>query len=443
MPHHRRKVGVVEHLERRRARVAARWNLTDEIVLIRAGEPVPIEGSDQYHRFWPHPDHRYLADQAVPGGVLAFDAAQRSWQMFTPRLTADELVWEQAPPPVGRPLDDLAEWLGSRSGRTVVEAGSGAGTGAGAGQSDPSSPARVASARVALAIAEVRIHKDEAELDALRRAAAMSAAGYAWVFESVAAGMTEREIQIGMEAEFFRAGAAQVAYDSIVAGGPNGAVLHFMPTGRVVGAGELLLIDAGAQCEGYASDVTRTMVVGAEPTEAQRFVWEVVLRTHEVAVDRCRAGVEWREVHHQAARTIGAGLVEMGLLRGEVDELVQLGTVALFFPHGLGHLIGLTVHDAGGYGVGRERSSHPQFRYLRTDRPLEPGMITSVEPGVYFIDALLQDPARRAEHGDRVDWAMVDALQGFGGVRIEDDIHITDGDPENLTEAIPKPLRIG
>ena len=117
--------------------------------------------------------------------------------------------------------------------------------------------------------------------------------------------------------------------------------------------------------------------------------------------------------------------------------------MALFYPHGLGHLIGLTVHDAGGYPTGREPSSHPQSRYLRTDRPLEEGMITSVEPGVYFIDALLGDPALRNQFTDEVVWSEVDALRGFGGIRIEDDVHITNTEPEVLSGAIAKPLRIG
>jgi Xaa-Pro aminopeptidase len=415
----------VDALEQRRDRVADQWGLTNEVVLVHAGSPVPIEGSDQYHSFWPHPDMRYLSGSEVPGAVLAFDASDRSWQMFGPRLTPDELVWEQAPTPLGLPLDELDGWLAGRPNRPRLDAGH-------AGDS-----------KLADGIAGVRIHKDEVELDHLRRAASCSLAGFEWLYANTVPGMTERDVQIGMEAEFFRAGAPRVAYDSIVAGGPNAAVLHFLPTQRTIEAGDLLLIDAGAQIEGYASDVTRTVVVGADPTDEQTFLWHLVLRAQELAIDRCRVGVEWRDVHHDAARNIGAGLVELGVLRGEIDELVSSGAVALFFPHGLGHLIGLTVHDAGGYRVDRERSSHPQFRYLRTDRPLEQGMITSVEPGVYFIEALLSDPELRDRHADSVNWTRADEFRGFGGIRIEDDIHVTSGEPENLSVAIPKPLRVG
>jgi Xaa-Pro aminopeptidase len=379
-----------------------------------------IDGSDQYYPFMPHPEFRYLTNSETPEAVLAFDAASRDWQMFTPRLTPDEMVWEQAPDPIGEPLSELDGWLARRAGRRVLFAGAGG---------------DVALTR---SLAETRLHKDESELDSLRQAAAYSLPGYNWVFANVRPGMTERDVQIGMEAEFFRAGAPRTAYDSIVAGGPNGAVLHFLPTHRVINEGELLLIDAGASCNGYASDVTRTFVVGAKPTATQSFLWELILQTHEMAIDRCRPGVEWRDIHLDAARMIGSGLVEMGLLRGEISELISSGAVAVFFPHGLGHLIGITVHDAGGYAPGRERSSHPQLRYLRTDRPLGPGMITSVEPGVYFIEALLTSSEVRARHVDSINWSLAEQLIGFGGIRIEDDIHITNGEPENLSAAIPQ-----
>ncbi|MFT7645835.1 MAG: Xaa-Pro aminopeptidase [Candidatus Poriferisodalaceae bacterium] len=415
----------VDPIIQRQSRVAERWALSDEVVLCRVGEPVPITGSDQYHPFWAHPDVRYLAGTDVPGAVLAFDASDRSWDLFGPRLTPDELVWEQAPPPLGRPIAELDDWLGRRTGRRVLNVGA---------DGDPV---------LTNELAEIRLHKDQLELQHLRTAATCSLAGFEWVYNNVNPGMTEREVQIGMEAEFFRAGAPRVAYDSIVAGGPNGAVLHFHPTSRVIEAGDLLLIDAGAQIEGYASDVSRTMVVGADPTDEQSFLWHLVRQAQELAIDRCHPGVEWRDVHLETARTIGSGLLELDLLRGEVDELVSSGAVALFFPHGLGHLIGLTVHDAGGYRSDRERSSHPQFRYLRTDRPLEAGMITSVEPGVYFIEALLSDPAVRNAHADSVVWERVDEFEGFGGIRIEDDIHITDEGPENLSGGIGKPLSIG
>ncbi len=468
--------------------MAKRWELTDEVVLLRAGEPASWSGTDQHFAFLPHPDVSYLTAVGSPGTTLAFDAAAGEWELFGPRFSPARLVWEQPPTPVGRPLDELEDWLAQRSDRTVIELGAGAampevlpaasnveaesteeatstdeaksteeatstgpaeqGTAAD-DQSDPSPPATVL--RLSAAVALERMTKDEAELDDIRRAAAASAAGFEWVYRNAVPGMTERQIQIGMESQFFAAGAPRVAYDSIVASGAHGAYLHYVfagddplrPATRVVESGDLLLIDAGAQFGGYASDVTRTMVVGADPTDEQEYLWKLVLSAQQQTIDMCRPGIQWREVHIAAARILGAGLIEMGLLKGEAAELVTSGAVALFFPHGLGHLLGLSVHDASGFPPGHERSDDPQLRYLRTDRGLEPGMITTVEPGLYFIDALLGDPARREKFAESVVWERVDELRGFGGIRIEDDVLVTDGDPEVLTAAIAKPIRIG
>ena len=456
--------------------MAKRWELTDEVVLLRAGEPASWSGTDQHFAFLPHPDVAYLTAVGSPGTTLAFDAAVGEWELFGPRFSPARLVWEQPPTPVGRPLDELEDWLAQRSDRTVIELGAGAAmpevlpaasnveaesteeatsTGpaerdtAADDQSDPSPPATVL--RLSAAVALERMTKDEAELDDIRRAAAASAAGFEWVYQNAVPGMTERQIQIGMESQFFAAGAPRVAYDSIVASGSHGAYLHYVyagddplrPATSAVEAGDLLLIDAGAQFGGYASDVTRTMVVGADPTDEQEYLWKLVLSAQQQTIDMCRPGIQWREVHLAAARILGAGLVEMGLLRGEPAELVSSGVVALFFPHGLGHLLGLSVHDASGFPPGHERSDDPQLRYLRTDRGLEPGMVTTVEPGIYFIDALLGDPARREKFAESVVWERVDELRGFGGIRIEDDVLVTDGDPEVLTAAIAKPIRIG
>ena len=466
-------------LAKRRARVAKRWELADEVVVLRAGEPANWSGTDQHFAFLPHPDVAYLTAVGSPGTTLAFDAAAGEWELFGPRFTPERLVWEQPPTPVGQPLDELEAWLSQRSDRAVIELGAGAAMpevlpapaasgeadapdgdaadaaaettpGGGAGE-HADAPTGATVLRLSAAIALERMTKDDAELDDIRQAAAASTAGFEWVYQHAAPGMTEREIQVGMEAQFYAAGAPRVAYDSIVASGPHGAYLHYVyagddplrPATRTVEAGDLLLIDAGAQFGGYASDITRTMVVGADPTDEQEFLWKLVLSAQQQTIDMCRPGNVWRDVHLVAARILGAGLVEMGLLRGDPAELVTQGAVALFFPHGLGHLLGLSVHDITSIPYSREPSDDPLLSKLGPGRVLGPGMVTTVEPGVYFIDALLCDPARREKFAESVVWERVDELRGFGGIRIEDDVLVTDGDPEVLTAAIDKPIRIG
>jgi Xaa-Pro aminopeptidase len=201
-------------------------------------------------------------------------------------------------------------------------------------------------------------------------------------------------------------------------------------------AGELVLIDAGPEHRGYSSDVTRTYAVGGRATDGQRELYDIVLAAQAAALELCRPGVEWRDVHLAAALAVAEGLTSIGLLLGQPQTLVETGVASLFFPHGIGHLLGLGARDAGGKLPERE-GNPPPFPNLRIDLPLEPGMVVTVEPGVYFVPALLGDGERRRVHRNEVAWERVDRMLGFGGIRIEDDALITDVGHEVLTRKIP------
>jgi Xaa-Pro aminopeptidase len=206
---------------------------------------------------------------------------------------------------------------------------------------------------------------------------------------------------------------------------------------------ELLLIDAGAEVERYASDVTRTYPADAKFTPMQRDVYAIVLEAEKRAVSKCRAGKEFKELHLETAADMVRGLVDLGVMRGDPQSRVEDGSYALFFPHGLGHLVGLGVRDASGLYPGRERDPRPELETLRLDLPLEPGYVTTIEPGLYFSPVLLNSRERRERFSQQVDWEKVDGLLGsgeFGGIRIEDNVVVTPGDPENLTAAIPKEI---
>ncbi len=428
---------MTNHLETRRRRAAAAWNLTDELLLVGAGEPLGIPGgADQTYPFLSHSDYFYLADRETPGGVLAFDPKE-GWTDFVPEVTEAERVWEGRTDAPGTPATQLAGWLAARRGRPVAMLGT------------PVPGLRFDAARseeLREALLHVRRPKDAVELERMRRAAAATAAGYAAIEPLIRAGASEREIQIELEAAFFRNGGDRTAYGTIVAAGSNSAVLHFTPTGRRLREGEVLLIDAGAEIGRYASDVTRTWRTetgSGKPATDEGFyreLYQVVLGLLERGVGRCTVGAEWRDVHLAACHEVAEGLVALGLLRGSASDLVERDVHALFFPHGLGHMVGLGVRDAGGYLKGRVRSDRPGLRNLRTDLPLEAGYAITVEPGIYFIPALLRDPARRERYRDAVNWDRVDGLMEFGGIRLEDNVHVTKDGPENLTAAIPRNL---
>jgi Xaa-Pro aminopeptidase len=417
-----------DFLQQRRQRAAAAWALRDELVLIGAGPLVHIPGgADQTYPYMAHSEYVWLSGHESPDSVLAFDPRE-GWTDFVPPVTQAERVWEGRTEAGGTPLHELAGWLAARRGRPVVMLGC-AVPGLGGDE------ARAAALREQLLHA--RRPKDAHELALLRKACEATAAGFKALVAALRPGVSERELQVEMELAFLRAGGDRTGYGSIVGVGSNSAVLHFTPSARRMQPGDVVLVDAGAEVGRYTADVTRTYRLPGGEDGFFRSLHALVQSVERNAIDRCRPGAEWRDIHLAAAREISEGLVALGLLVGAPDSLLERDTPALFFPHGIGHMVGLGVRDASGYLPGRTRSDRPGLNMLRTDLPLEAGYVMTVEPGIYFIPALLQDPALRERHRDAVRWDRVDALMTFGGIRIEDDVLVTTSDPEVLTSAIP------
>jgi len=418
----------------RHARVAAALELGDAILLVGAGEPVLLpEGSDQTYPFRSHAEYYYLAAQECAGGVVAFDPRdgdRKGWISFVPDVTEGERVWEGRAQLDGAAVSTLEPWLTSRRGRPIVMLGSPL-------RGVQTDEKRTLQAREKLLHA--RRVKDATEIALLRRTAAATAPGYAKLRSLLRPGITERALQIELEAEFFRAGGTRTGYGSIVGLGANSAILHSTPSAYAAKAGDFVLVDAGAEIDRYMSDVTRTYTVGAH-TAFQRDLFQVVLAAEEHAVAKCVAGTEWRDLHLAAAVEMTAGLVSMGVMRGQADSLVEQEAHTLFFPHGLGHMVGLGVRDGSGMLPGRTKSPRASLSTLRMDLPLAPGYVVTVEPGLYFIPALLNDPKRRERYKDCVNWPLAESQLSLGGVRIEDNVLVTTGAPENLTAAIPKTL---
>ncbi len=422
-----------EHLSRRRAATAAAWNLTDKFAVIGAGEPLPIPGRyDRTYPFRSHSEYFYLTDRERPGGVLAFDPNE-GWFEFLAPVTRDELVWsgtadaEEGVPDGAYDVSELPRWLEERRGRCCGCLG--------AAVPGVSSDARIEN-DLRYTLTHVRRAKDDVELARMRTAEEATRSGYLVLDELIAEGQTERQIQIDLEAQFFRGGADFLAFDTIVAGGSHSAVLHFIPTTRPLAAGELVLVDAGGEYRGYASDITRTYPASGAFTPEQAELYAVVREALAAAIQACKPNVEWRDVHRTTAHAVADGLVALGLLRGATESLFERGAVSLFFPHGVGHMVGLGIRDAG--GVLRDRDAPGAgFPPLRVDLPLQTGYTMTVEPGIYFIPALLRDQTKRAELRDAVDWDRVDALLDFGGIRLEDNVLITDSGCEVLTSRVP------
>jgi Xaa-Pro dipeptidase len=282
-----------------------------------------------------------------------------------------------------------------------------------------------------------RLHYDRAvktgyELECMRRANELGARGHRAALAEFRRGGSEYDAHMRyLEACVQRE--EETPYNNIVAYNENAAVLHYQHLERASpGSLRSFLIDAGAQYRGYASDITRTYaavpgrfadLVAAVDTAQQELCNEIV------------AGRDYREVHLSAHRILGDVMHRMGLIKLPGQAALELGVTSVFFPHGIGHLLGLQVHDVGGVmsdTLGHERQRPEGHPYLRLTRMLEPGVVVTVEPGIYLIDSLLA-AARADSRRAHIDWAMVDELKPFGGIRIEDNVVTTAAKPENMT----------
>ncbi len=259
---------------------------------------------------------------------------------------------------------------------------------------------------------EMRLHKTPEELAWMRAAIDIAAEAHVAAMRQARPGMGEHEIEALLEYTFRRRGADGWAYPSIVAGGVNATVLHYTSNDHALGAGDLLLIDAGAELGGYCSDVTRTFPVDREPTRVQRQVYEIVLDAQRAAIERIRPGVSFESVHEAAVEILIDGLMRLGAIDVAREKAVADGLFKPFYMHRTSHWLGMDVHDVGAYR--RDGGS----------RMLEPGMVLTVEPGLYFSPTCAEAP---------------DACRGIG-VRIEDDVLVTADGFEVLSAAIPKQL---
>jgi Xaa-Pro aminopeptidase len=255
-----------------------------------------------------------------------------------------------------------------------------------------------------------RLFKSAAEIKVMRRAGEIAAAGHVRAMQTVTPGMYEYQLEAEYLHEFMRQGARSPAYPTIVGGGRNGCILHYINNDQKLKDGDLVLVDAGAEYECYASDITRTFPVNGKFSAEQQAVYEVVLASQLAAIDQVRPGRHWNDPHEAAVQVLTQGMKDLGLLKGEINELVEQEAYRRFYMHRTGHWLGLDVHDVGDYKV------HDEWRVL------EPGMVMTVEPGIYIAP---DDDTVAAK------WRGI-------GIRIEDDVAVTRKGHEIFTSDVPK-----
>jgi Xaa-Pro aminopeptidase len=264
----------------------------------------------------------------------------------------------------------------------------------------------------AVHVHEMRLRKSAAELETMRKAAAITKEAHIAAMTLARPGTREYELDAELLHVFRKRGSERPAYESIVGSGPNATILHYRAGDRAMNDGELVLIDAGCEYGYYASDVTRTFPVTGTFSAEQRALYQLVLGTQKMAIDAVKPGVTLDDIHVGAIRSLTEGLVELGLLCGEVDALIEEKKYEAFYMHRTSHWLGMDVHDVGRYFVD---GAH---------RPLEPGFVLTIEPGLYVS----------------VDAEDVDARWRGIGIRIEDDVVVTDAGHEVLTSGVPKEI---
>ncbi len=285
--------------------------------------------------------------------------------------------------------------------------------------------------------------KSAAEVAEIERALVITQAMHERAMRAARPGVTEEHVAGLVEGAALQRG-SHPSFPIIFS--VRGEVFHNRARDYAMKDGELALCDAGAVSRaGYAGDVTRVAPVGGAFSQRQRDVYEVVLAGQQLALDAIRPGVTYRDVHLLAARRMTEGMKDLGFMKGDVDEAVAAGAHAVFFPHGLGHMLGLDAHDMEGLGEDRvgydahvQRSDQFGLNFLRMGKTLRPGHVLTVEPGIYFIPPLIDHWRAEGRHADFINYDQFEAYKGFGGIRIEDDVLVTEENARVLGPAIPK-----
>ena len=443
----------------RRASLAAR--LERGIVLLPGNGESPINYADNSYPFRQDSTFLYYIglDQPDLSAIIDLDTGDAT--VFGDELTIDHIIWmgdlptiaeraERAGITLSRPRDALADAIkAARSGGRPVHflppyRADNMLQLAELVDIPPRDVVRSASMDLIRAVVDQRAHKSGEESDELERAVATSVDMHTAALRMARPGVTERAIAAEVERIATAAG-GRIGYAVIAT--VDGQTLHNHVHANTLADGDLFLLDAGAETAlGYVGDLTSTFPVNGRLDERQRIVYEIVLRSYDAAVAQLAPGVPNRDIHFAAARVIFEGMKDVGIMKGDTDEALVAGAHALVFPHGIGHMLGLDVHDMENLGEdivgydGRPRSTQFGLKSLRLARPLEPSFAITIEPGIYFIPQLIDAWRARRHCAAFIDYNAFDAWRDFGGIRNEENYLITSNGARRLGPGKPQRL---
>ena len=437
---------------KRRANLAAL--LGNKPALIPAGTPRNRATHRAQYIFRATSHFLYLFGLHLPRAVGYWTGS--AWQIFLPETGPDASLWTGPEPGTNelgeilgvpaRPLKSLKDLIDPKLTATLPSPDMETCVEQSTWLDREIRPGKLAPVDESLADAliSLRLSHDASGIAGIRQACQITTAAHLAGLRATRPGVPESVVHAAIEAQLTARNVGN-SYNSIVS--VHGEILHNEAHHNMLNKGDLLLVDAGAETAGgWAGDVTRTWPVSGRFSPTQRDLYSVVLAAEKKAIAAIHPNVRYLDLHGIAAKTIAEGLIALGILVGDPDELVNDGVVALLFPHGVGHLIGLDVHDLedlgdrATYAPGRIRSTNPGLKALRLDRDLVPNMAVTIEPGLYQVNAILKDPERTKVAKDRLRWDRLAKYSDVRGIRIEDTILVTEDGHENLTLAIPKEI---
>lgn len=435
--------------------------LPGELLLFPGNNESPINCADNVYPFRQDSSFLYYFGINQPGMAGVIDADSGEALLFAPEITVEHVVWMGPQPGLkdlnalsgtdqALPFDQIDDYLKKalsdgreihflppyRAERSLQLS---QWTGVATGDLSPSEA-------LIKAVVDQRSIKTPEEIAEIEGALAITRQMHVQAAHTAKPGMKEAQLA-GLVEGIALATEGKLAYPAILT--VNGQTLHNHYHGDVLKEGDLVLCDFGAAAPrtDYASDITRTFPVSKTFTGKQKAIYQIVLDAEQQAIEAVKPGVPYKDIHLLSAKIITAGLTELGLMKGDVDAAVEAGAHALFFPHGLGHMMGLDVHDMEDLGedyVGYtdELKRSPQFglKSLRLARPLQPGFVLTVEPGIYFIPELIAQWKNEGRHTEFIDYTKVEDYLDFGGIRIEDNVLVTKEGFRVLGPAIPKTI---
>ncbi|CAH0686254.1 unnamed protein product [Spodoptera exigua] len=423
-----------------------------QVVVLQGGEDISHYDTDIEYVFRQESYFTWVCGVREPGCYFVLDVATRKAHLFVRRLPEEYEIW------MGKLLscddfkkiyavdevhyvDELPSVLRSLKPETLLTL-CGPNTDSGLTAKEAVFPDiyefNVDNETLFPIIAELRVIKTPEEIEVLRYVCKVSSDAHKQVMLYTKPGRKEYQCESVFLDHCYRVGGCRhVSYTCICGSGHNGATLHYghasAPNSKLIHDGDMCLFDMGGNYAGYAADITCSFPANGKFTEDQKLIYEAVLAARDAVIREAKPGVLWTDMHLAANRAMLEHLKKGGLLQGDVEDMIANGIHGILQPHGLGHLLGLDVHDVGGYLPHcPPRPTGPLAR-LRTARPLLANMTLTIEPGCYFIPRLLDGAKNNPAQAKFFNWEKMDKFRGFGGVRIEDDVLITESGVENLT----------